>query len=148
MDAVSRLIDGVLACEESYTDESIASGLLEYPHYTHPAVYRGREVPAVLLTGHHANIDKWRLEQSLALTKERRPDLYDAWMAAHPPAPPKKKRRKTSSKKEDAAENTAAVAAPAGAADDAGNDPASEEETMPEPTNVPAGASEPADAGA
>lgn len=106
VDAVSRLIDGVLACEESYTDESIASGLLECPHYTHPAVYRGREVPAVLLTGHHANIDKWRLEQSLALTKERRPDLYDAWMLAHPPAPPKKKRKKVSHAKAETAADT------------------------------------------
>lgn len=92
VDAVSRLLDGVLACEESYTDESIASGLLECPHYTHPAVYRNREVPAVLLTGHHANIEKWRLEQSLELTRLRRPDLYDAYLKAHPPAPPKKRR--------------------------------------------------------
>ncbi|MBP5209757.1 MAG: tRNA (guanosine(37)-N1)-methyltransferase TrmD, partial [Clostridia bacterium] len=56
VDAVSRLLDGVLACEESYTDESVASGLLECPHYTHPAEWRGMEVPPVLLTGHHANI--------------------------------------------------------------------------------------------
>ena len=97
VDAVARQIDGVLASKESYTDESIASGLLEYPQYTHPAVFRGREVPAVLLSGNHGEIAKWRLAQSLALTKERRPDLYEAYVQAHPPAPakPKKKRKKT-----------------------------------------------------
>ena len=93
VDAVARLIPGVLACEDSYNDESIASGLLEYPHYTHPAVFHDREVPAVLLSGNHQKIAEWRLEQSLALTKERRPDLYQAYMDAHP-APPKKEKRK------------------------------------------------------
>lgn len=96
VDAMSRQIDGVLASEESYMDESITGGLLEYPHYTHPALFHGREVPPVLLSGNHANIDKWRLEQSLALTQARRPDLYEAYMRAHPPAPQKKKRTKTS----------------------------------------------------
>ncbi|MBO7150740.1 MAG: tRNA (guanosine(37)-N1)-methyltransferase TrmD [Clostridia bacterium] len=97
VDAVARQIDGVLASPESYTDESIACGLLEYPQYTHPAVFRGKEVPAVLLSGNHGEIAKWRLEQSLALTKERRPDLYESYIKAHPPAPQKtrKKRSKT-----------------------------------------------------
>ncbi len=91
VDAVSRLIDGVLSDEICYEDESIASGLLEYPQYTRPAVFKGKEVPEVLLSGHHANIDAWRLERSLELTKERRPDLYQAYIEAHPP---KEKRAK------------------------------------------------------
>lgn len=94
VDAVSRLIDGVLSDEICHEDESIASGLLEYPQYTRPPVFRGKEVPEVLLSGHHQNIDAWRLERSLELTKERRPDLYDAYMEAHPPKPEKKKRAK------------------------------------------------------
>ncbi len=92
VDAVSRLIDGVLSDEICHEDESIASGLLEYPQYTRPPVFRGKEVPEVLLSGHHQNIDAWRLERSLELTKERRPDLYDAYIEAHPPKPEKKKR--------------------------------------------------------
>ncbi len=92
VDAVSRLIDGVLSDEICHEDESISSGLLEYPQYTRPPVFRGKEVPEVLLSGHHQNIDAWRLERSLELTKERRPDLYDAYIEAHPPKPEKKKR--------------------------------------------------------
>ena len=92
VDAVSRLIDGVLSDEVCHTDESIASGLLEYPQYTRPPVFNGKEVPEVLLSGHHANIDAWRLERSLELTKERRPDLYEAYIKAHPPKPTRKKR--------------------------------------------------------
>ena len=93
-DAVSRHLEGVLASKETYTDESIASGLLEYPQYTHPAVFEGMEVPAVLLSGNHKEIAAWRHERSLELTKERRPDLYEAYLLAHPPAPPKAKRRR------------------------------------------------------
>jgi tRNA (guanine37-N1)-methyltransferase len=81
VDAVSRLIDGVLSDEACFKDESIASGLLEYPQYTRPPVFNGKEVPEVLLSGHHANIDKWRLEKSIELTKERRPDLYEKYMS-------------------------------------------------------------------
>ena len=84
VDAVSRLIDGVLASPECHEEESIASGLLEYPQYTRPPVYEGEEVPAILLSGDHAKIDAWRLERSLELTKERRPDLYEAYVAARP----------------------------------------------------------------
>ena len=80
VDAVSRLVDGVLSDKECYEKESIASGLLEYPQYTRPPVFNGKEVPEVLLSGHHANIDKWRLEKSLELTKERRPDLYEKYI--------------------------------------------------------------------
>lgn len=84
VDAISRLIPGVLSDKECYEKESIASGLLEYPQYTRPPVFNGKEVPEVLLSGHHANIDKWRLERSLELTKERRPDLYEKYVREHP----------------------------------------------------------------
>ena len=80
VDAVARLVDGVLSDKECYEKESIASGLLEYPQYTRPPVFNGKAVPEVLLSGHHANIDKWRLEQSLQLTRERRPDLYEKYI--------------------------------------------------------------------
>lgn len=75
VDAVARLLPGVLASPACYEGESIASGLLEYPQYTRPPIFRGREVPPVLLSGHHGNIEKWREEQAVALTRERRPDL-------------------------------------------------------------------------
>ncbi len=74
-DAVGRLVDGVLTLPECHENESFEGGLLEYPQYTRPAVWMGREVPEVLLSGHHANIDKWRHEKSVEITKERRPDL-------------------------------------------------------------------------
>ena len=83
-DAVARLCPGVLSDDECYENESIAGGLLEYPQYTRPFDFRGLTVPDVLISGHHENIDKWRLEQSAALTRERRPDLYEAWLAEHP----------------------------------------------------------------
>ena len=76
-DAVARLIDGVLPLPECHENESFSDGLLEYPQYTRPPVFRGREVPEVLISGHHANIDKWRHRESVAITKERRPDLID-----------------------------------------------------------------------
>ncbi len=74
-DAVGRLVDGVLTLPECHENESFEDGLLEYPQYTRPAVWMGREVPEVLLSGHHANIDQWRHERSVEITKERRPDL-------------------------------------------------------------------------
>jgi tRNA (guanine37-N1)-methyltransferase len=74
-DAVARMCPGVLSDEVCYTDESIYSGLLEYPQYTRPEVWEGEAVPPVLLSGHHKNIEKWRLEQSLELTERLRPDL-------------------------------------------------------------------------
>ena len=94
VDAVSRLIDGVLPEEICHEEESISSGLLEYPQYTRPPVFNGKEVPEVLLSGHHGNIDKWRLEKSLELTRERRPDLYERYMAEHPPVEKKKNVKK------------------------------------------------------
>jgi len=75
VDAVSRLIPGVLSNDECYTGESIASGLLEYPQYTKPREFMGRCVPEVLLSGDHKKIDEWRLRESVRITKERRPDL-------------------------------------------------------------------------
>ena len=83
VDAVARLIPGVLSDKECYEKESIASGLLEYPQYTRPPVFNGKEVPSVLLSGHHGNIDDWRLLQSLEITKERRPDLYEKYVEEH-----------------------------------------------------------------
>lgn len=97
-DAVSRLVPGVLAAPECHEEESIACGLLEYPQYTRPPVYEGEAVPEVLLSGDHERIRRWRLEESLRLTEERRPDLFASYMAAHPPAPAKKKSRKTPNK--------------------------------------------------
>jgi tRNA (guanine37-N1)-methyltransferase len=94
VDCVARMVPGVLADAECYEKESIASGLLEYPQYTRPYEWHGKQVPDVLLSGDHAKVDAWRLERSLEETALRRPDLYDAWLAAHPPAPEKKKRRK------------------------------------------------------
>lgn len=73
-DAVIRLVDGVIR-EASHVDDSFEDGLLEYPQYTRPIDYRGESVPEVLLSGHHENIRKWRLEQSLRRTLQRRPDL-------------------------------------------------------------------------
>ncbi len=76
-DAVGRLCDGVLALPECYEKESFEDNLLEYPQYTRPQTWMNREVPEVLLSGHHANIEKWRHEKSLEITKERRPDLLN-----------------------------------------------------------------------
>jgi tRNA (guanine37-N1)-methyltransferase len=75
IDTVTRLLPGVLGDDESSRDESFSGGLLEYPHYTRPAEFRGMKVPEVLLSGNHAEIAKWRAEQARQRTKERRPDL-------------------------------------------------------------------------
>jgi tRNA (guanine37-N1)-methyltransferase len=77
IDAVSRLVSGVLGSEESPKDESFADELLEYPHYTRPAVFEGHQVPEVLLSGHHAEIERWRRAQAAERTRRRRPDLLD-----------------------------------------------------------------------
>lgn len=83
IDSIARLIPGVLAGEESAYEESIYSGLLEYPQYTKPAVYEGIEVPSVLLSGDHRKIHLWRFEKSLELTKNKRPDLYERYLKEH-----------------------------------------------------------------
>ena len=77
VDAVARLVDGVLAAPECYENESHSNGLLEYPQYTRPVDFRGRAVPEILLSGHHANIDKWRAEAALEVTRRLRPDLLE-----------------------------------------------------------------------
>ena len=80
VDTLARFVEGVLPKEESVLEESVYSGLLEYPHYTRTAEYDGMAVPEVLLSGDHGAVDLWRWEQSLALTKEKRPDLFDKYL--------------------------------------------------------------------
>ena len=75
IDTVTRLLPGALGDAESAVDESFSHGLLEYPHYTRPAEFRGMKVPEMLLSGHHAEIEKWRAEQAKKRTEQRRPDL-------------------------------------------------------------------------
>ncbi len=77
VDAVSRLADGVLSDPECHEKESIANGLLEFPQYTRPYEFHGVKVPDVLLSGNHSDIETWRFEQSLELTRRRRPDLFE-----------------------------------------------------------------------
>ena len=84
IDTVARFLDGVLAGEESVNDESVYSGLLEYPQYSKPREYKGDGVPEILLSGNHGEIDLWRWEQSLALTKERRPDMFRKYVESEP----------------------------------------------------------------
>ena len=87
VDAVARLVPGVLGCAGSLAEESFSHGLLEYPQYTRPRVWRGHAVPAVLLSGHHADIEAWRLERARERTRAVRPDLAQP----EPPAPPRRK---------------------------------------------------------
>ncbi len=79
-DAVARMCDSVLSSPECYEDESHFSGLLEYPQYTRPEVWEGEAVPSVLTSGHHKNIADWRFNQSLEVTKNRRPDMYERYL--------------------------------------------------------------------
>ncbi|MCH4192195.1 MAG: tRNA (guanosine(37)-N1)-methyltransferase TrmD [Butyrivibrio sp.] len=94
IDAISRLVPGVLNNDASAETESFHEDLLEYPQYSRPEEWMGRKVPDVLLSGDHAKVDAWRLEQSVERTRLRRPDLYEKWLAAHPPKPEKRKRRR------------------------------------------------------
>lgn len=80
IDAIARLVPGVLHNGESAQTESHTNGLLEYPQYSRPEVWHEKSVPEVLLSGHHANIEKWRLEQSLERTRQRRPEMYEAYI--------------------------------------------------------------------
>jgi len=91
IDTVARFLDGVLAGEESVTDESVYSGLLEYPQYSKPREYEGDEVPEILLSGNHGEIDLWRWEQAVALTKERRPDMFRKYLESEPELSKKQK---------------------------------------------------------
>lgn len=76
-DALCRMVPGVLSNNACFTEESHWNGLLEYPQYTKPAIWRGMEVPEVLLSGHHANVEKWRREKAVEVTKQKRPDLLE-----------------------------------------------------------------------
>lgn len=93
IDAVARLLPGALGNALSSQEESFADGLLEAPAYTKPNVFRGMEVPAVFLSGNHQAIAEWRMEQALRRTRENRPDLYEAWVAAHPEFFSKRRRK-------------------------------------------------------
>ena len=93
IDAVSRLLVGVLASSECYEGESVASGILEYPQYTKPREFMGREVPEILLSGDHAKIDRWRLEKAVEITRERRPDMLLLHPEIEESLLPKKKKK-------------------------------------------------------
>ncbi len=80
-DAVARMCSGVLSAAICFEEESHFSGLLEYPQYTRPEIWEGEAVPPVLLSGHHLNISRWRKEESLRVTQQKRPDLYEAYCA-------------------------------------------------------------------
>lgn len=92
VDTVARFLDGVLAGEESVKEESVYSGLLEYPHYTKPREVEGLAVPEVLVSGNHEKIDLWRYEKSLEITKERRPDLFQEYLESDPSLSKKEKK--------------------------------------------------------
>lgn len=84
IDAIARLVPGVLHNTDSAVTESFYDGLLEYPQYSRPEVWHDKRVPQILLSGDHAKVDAWRLEQSIQRTRERRPDLYEAYIAKSP----------------------------------------------------------------
>lgn len=92
VDTVARFLDGVLAGEESVKEESVYSGLLEYPHYTKPREVEGLTVPEVLVSGNHEKIDLWRYEKSLEITKKRRPDLFREYLESEPSLSKKEKK--------------------------------------------------------
>lgn len=96
IDAVVRLIPGVLGAATGSVDETFADGLLEYPQYTRPREFRGMPVPDVLMGGNHRDIAKWRQEQRLLRTRERRPDLWERYEKDHPLAASKPVRKKSS----------------------------------------------------
>ena len=86
IDTISRLIPGVLGNGVSADTDSFMNGLLEYPQYSRPEIWRDKAVPPILLSGDHAKVDRWRKQQSLLRTKQRRPDLYEKYMKEHPDA--------------------------------------------------------------
>ena len=92
VDCFARLIDGVLGSDASAKDESFSDNLLEYPQYTRPETWMDKKVPAILLSGDHAKVDAWRLEQSKERTRQRRPDLYEIYEREHPVIEKKKRR--------------------------------------------------------
>ena len=86
IDTISRLIPGVLGNGVAADTDSFMNGLLEYPQYSRPEIWRDKAVPPILLSGDHAKVDRWRKQQSLLRTKQRRPDLYEKYMKEHPDA--------------------------------------------------------------
>jgi len=93
-DCVLRMCEGVLSDNSCFEEESHYNGLLECPHYTRPPIWRGKEVPQVLQSGHHANIEDWRFAQSLLRTQQKRPDMYETFAKEHPELLEPKKRRR------------------------------------------------------
>lgn len=102
IDCISRLVPDVLNNAESYADESFSDGLLEYPQYSRPEEWHGRKVPAILLSGHHENVAKWRHEQALLQTQKFRPDMYNKYMEEHPVIVKKKRKKKKTVANDDA----------------------------------------------
>lgn len=99
MDAISRIKEGVLNKKESYEEESFSEGLLEYPQYTRPRIFLGKEVPEILLSGDHQKIKEWRHKESLNLTETVRPELFQVYKEQHPEEfYPKKKKGKNKGK--------------------------------------------------
>ncbi len=94
IDCISRLVPGVLSNSESATFESFQDGLLEYPQYSRPEEWMGKKVPPILLSGDHAKVEQWRHEQALEETKRFRPEMYEKYMAEHPPVVKKSRRKK------------------------------------------------------
>lgn len=111
IDAISRMVPGVLSNKESGETESFYDNLLEYPQYTRPEIWEDKQVPPILLSGDHAKVDAWRLEMSKQRTKERRPDLYEIYEREHPIIEKKKRRKKKISVlEEEKAENQEKIA--------------------------------------
>ena len=116
IDAVSRLVEGVLSSDESYLKESHYDGLLEFPQYTRPYEFRGKKVPDILLSGHHANIEKWRYLKMLERTRDKRPDMFEKYEKENKEKVleafgllPKKKRRKKAGGENDGEKGTSGV---------------------------------------
>ncbi len=99
IDAIARLVPGVLHNHESAATESFSDDLLEYPQYSRPEIWRGRRVPDILLSGNHGEIERWRLEQSLERTKKLRPELYEKWAREHEEYFQKKEKREARERK-------------------------------------------------
>lgn len=93
IDSISRMVPGVLSNDASGVTESFYDNLLEYPQYTRPETWHDRKVPDILLSGDHAKVDQWRLQQAKDRTREKRPDLYEKYLAEHPEPLPKTRRR-------------------------------------------------------
>lgn len=106
IDCVSRIVDGVLSSEDSYSNESHYNGLLEFPQYSRPSEFNGRAVPEILVSGHHANIEKWRFLQMLERTRMKRPDMFEKYdnenhekvLEAYGLLPKRKRRKKAGTK--------------------------------------------------